>query len=226
MDNSFTTQRNVAFITGFALLFMAVLAGYGYGYAFGSIYVPNDHMKTLTNLHQAQGLFRSFIYSFLLVLVLDVVVAWGLYVFFRQVDEALSLLVAWFRLAYCGVFGVSFVCLLFALELLPYVPQEATMVMISLKTFLSMWSLGLIVFGVHLFLLAILLYKAGVPKIWSVFMLLASLAYAGIHTASLLFAEFAPYKSTAEGIFALPMAVGELGLACWLIFRGGKKKTA
>ena len=35
-------ERKMALVTGFSLVAMAILAGWGYGYAFNSIYVAND----------------------------------------------------------------------------------------------------------------------------------------------------------------------------------------
>jgi hypothetical protein len=50
--------------------------------------------------------------------VLDVVVAWALYRVFASVDESVSRLAAWFRLAYAAVFMVAIARLLEVLRLL------------------------------------------------------------------------------------------------------------
>ncbi|MGZ5218437.1 MAG: hypothetical protein ACXWC7_00110 [Chitinophagaceae bacterium] len=44
----------MALLTGISLLDMAVVAGFGYGYAFESLYVANDKAVTLSNLQAIQ----------------------------------------------------------------------------------------------------------------------------------------------------------------------------
>ena len=55
----------------------------------------------------SEGMFRLGVLSLYLVVVLDVVVAWALLRVFSPVNEGLSRLAAWFRLAYAAVFAVA-----------------------------------------------------------------------------------------------------------------------
>ena len=83
------TQRKMALVTGFSLIAMALLAGFAYGYGFEAIYVTSDRTATLLNLNNSKLLFRWVIFSFVIILILDVVVDWALYIFFKQVNESL-----------------------------------------------------------------------------------------------------------------------------------------
>lgn len=226
MNNPITMkiQQRMARITGITLFTMAMAAGLGYGYAFQSIYVSQDSAQTLLNLQHSEGLFRFFILSFLFILVLDVVAAWSLYYCFRPVDRALSLLAACFRLIYCAFFATSFLCLLFVLQMDKVSANEGLIVSV-LELFLSMWSLGLLLIGLHLLVLAWLMFKSVViPLVLVCFTFLAALCYLSGSLADLLMPDYQQYKATVDAIFSLPMALGELGLASWLLLKGRKLK--
>lgn len=215
----------MALVTGYSLVAMAILAGWGYGYAFNSIYVANDSAMTLTNLNHSTALFRWFILSFIGVLLLDVVVSWSLYLFFKPVHASLSLLSAWMRLVYAALLGVAILNLMMVLPLLTNVPQNDVLIMNSIKSFMAMWSLGLIVFGAHLFVLGYLVLKSGfIPKFFGGLLLLAAACYFGSNIANLLMSNYEQYKKTVDMIIGLPLAVSELGLAVWLLLKGGKTK--
>ncbi len=219
------TERTMALVAGFSLVAMAVFAGWGYGYAFGSIYVANDSATTLINLNHSTALFRGFIGSFVAVLLLDVIVAWSLYVFFKPVHAALSLLSAWLRLVYAALLGIAILNLVIVLPLLTNVPQNEVLIMNSLESFLAMWSLELIIFGVYLFVLGFLVLQSRfIPKVFGWLILLAAACYVGSNVANLMMSDYSQYKTTVDMVLGLPMAVGELSIAFWLLFKGGKTK--
>lgn len=228
MENtSFNSARQMALVSGFSLLAMAIFAGWGYGYAFGNIYVANDSVTTVANLNHSTGLFRGFILSFVGVLLLDIVVAWSLYLFFKPIHTSLSLLMAGFRLVYAALLGIALLNLLSVLPLLTNVPQNDVLIMNCIKSFLAMWSLGLIVFGAHLFVLAYLALQSGfIPKVFGLLILLAAFCYFGSNIANLLMPDYEQYKKTVDAILGLPMAAGELGIAIWLLVKGGKSHTS
>jgi uncharacterized membrane protein YfbV (UPF0208 family) len=83
------------------------------------------------------------------VAVLDLVVAWGLYVLLEPVSKNLSMLAAWFRLVYAAVFAIALNPLLAVLQLLEggkYLQAFETnqlhaQVMLSLGAFKAGWDL-------------------------------------------------------------------------------------
>ncbi|HMK06211.1 MAG TPA: DUF4386 domain-containing protein, partial [Flavobacterium sp.] len=121
---TFTIERRMALIAGLSLVIMAAIAGIAYGGMFQKLYIVDDANATLTNLTGSSSLFRLFILLFLIVLILDLIVAWALYVFFKHVNEPLSLLSALFRLMYCALFGVSFLSLISVQHQLNDAPQN------------------------------------------------------------------------------------------------------
>ncbi len=81
--------RAAAMAAGAGLLVMAVIAGLGFA-AFESLVVPADAATTARNIADNELLFRAVICGFLIVVVLDVVVAWALYVFLRPAGRSSS----------------------------------------------------------------------------------------------------------------------------------------
>jgi Domain of unknown function (DUF4386) len=116
-----------------------------------------------------RGLFRVAIGGFFAVAILDVVVAWGLYFVFQPVNRSLSLLAALFRVVYATLFAVAVNNLLSALQLVGGADflkafgrdQVQAQMMVLLGAFQSGWDLALIVFGLHLCVLGILVFRSG-----------------------------------------------------------------
>ncbi|HAA14831.1 MAG TPA: hypothetical protein DCE41_25340, partial [Cytophagales bacterium] len=100
---------------------------------------------------------------------------------------------------------------------------DADVILSHLQRFDRIWSRGLSLFGVHLLGLGLLGWKAPrFPKVLAVLLLIAGLSYTGIHAAKWAAPEAAAAIQQVENVLALPMALGELALAVWLIIRGGR----
>lgn len=219
------TTPKIALVAGLSLIAMALIAGFAYGYGFENIYVANDGSATLKNLNESTALFRWVLFSFVIILILDVVVAWALYLFLKQVNESLSLLSAWLRLVYAALLGIALLNLVGVLPEATDHPQSVSLTMAHFRAFLAMWSLGLIVFGGHLFLLGYLMLRSGfISKILGVLMLIASVCYIFANVAQLLLPNYEHYKATVDAVLSAPMALGELGLAGWLVWKGGRRR--
>lgn len=220
--------RQLALLAGGALLLMAAAAGFSYGYVHGSLIVTDDPVATFDKLAKAEGLFRLGILGWLLILVLDVGVAWALYLYMRPVQAGPALLMGWLRLAYAAVLGVAIMPLLTAAQLLglhsTLAPEVlGQQVMTQLATFESTWSLGLIVFGLHLLVLGYLALRARhIHQAFGWLLLLAGLGYVFVHVAKLLSPGEAAWLATTEQVLSVPMALGELAFAVWLLIRGGR----
>jgi len=191
---------------------------------FQNLIVPEDAAKTANNIMESELLFRFGICCILIVLILDVVIAWALYIFLKQVNNSLSLLTAWLRLVYAVMLGIAlinFVNVLILLNTTDYLAvfqtqQLHTNVMLSINTFYDVWAVGLIIFGFHLFLLGYLAFKSDfIPKIFGVVLIIAGLSYLVDYFGELLFPNF-------DAVISLVAGWGELIFMFWLLFRGGK----
>ncbi|WP_053074947.1 DUF4386 domain-containing protein [Ornithinibacillus californiensis] len=231
MATTLSSQRKSALTAGVALLLMALVAAFSYGYVQGTLVIPSDIGNTFTNIATSIQLYNAGILGWLIILVCDVVVAWALYVFFHPISKNLSLLGAWLRLIYASIFGVALLNLVFVsllsggtdFLLLVNENQLHALIMLFLDAFHVIWSIGLVIFGGHLMMISYLAFHTdSVPKLISIFLFLASIGYIVIH----LFQSFLPFLDgiihVLEIVFTVPMIVGELGFGLWLLFRGGK----
>jgi hypothetical protein len=218
-----TTQRNAALAAGVSLLLMTAAAIFA-NFVYNGVLVPGDAAATAQNILANELQFRLAIISFLVVIVLDVIVAWGLYVFFRPVNRTLSLLAAWFRVVYAAVFLVTILNLGNALRLLHSgdtlvvlnTGQLQVQALLELNAFSDGWSFALSVFGLHLIVLGYLVFKAGyMAKILGALVIIAGLGYLFDSLTGFLFPSF----SLAIGQFTF---IGELLLALWLLIKGVK----
>lgn len=222
--NEYTINRRLmAKLAGWSLIAMAIVAGIGYGYAFGAIYVKGDSAATLGNILQQRAMLPTVITTYSIMLLLDVVVALALYKFFLQDNPALSRIAGWLRVVYCVWLAVAILQLYYAQDLSAMKGADANAVMRYIDCFLHVWSQGLIVFGLHLLLVGTLACRtAAIPKLISGLAFFAGVAYLGTNILQQTWADYMLHKATVEAVLSLPMALGELVLAVWLVWKGGK----
>lgn len=232
LENNFVTngvsQRKAAIISGASLVLMALAAAFSAGYVFSNTIVADDTTATISNIKDSLSLFRAGIVGWLLILILDVLVAWSLYHFFQQVNKSISLLAAVFRWIYSSILGVAICCLL----LVPVVAANDSNILATplipflIDSFNSIWSMGLLIFGLHLTALAYLALKANfVPKVFGILLTIAGISYVLVSALKIIVPEMSATIGTIEMILGLPMAAGELALAIWLWIKGGKQKA-
>ena len=212
-------NRFFALTTGFSLILMAVAAGVAYGYGFQQLYVPGDAGATWSQLISRPELYNSLVGGFGVTLILDFVVAWSLYRYFQSRYPTLSVYMAALRLLYALFLAVA-VWYLIQLGGIRSGAPDPDGAMGAIAAFNKAWSLGLIVFGAHLLLLGVLVVRAPEsPSALGYLAAFAGLCYAGIHSAAALWPGFKQYQASVEAALGLPMALGELLLAFWFIFK-------
>jgi hypothetical protein len=228
-----TSQRPAALTAGLSLLVMFFAAMFANFAVVEGMLVPDDGTATLKNVLANLPLFRFGVIAFLVVLVCDVLAAWGLYVFFAPANEQLSKLAGWLRLTYTAVFGAAIFSLVSILHLLTdaslmamfETSQLQAQVMLYFSDFNSAWTFSLVLFGVHLFVLGYLIVRSGhAPKWIGVMLILAAIVYTADSFAKFLMPNYPEY-ATFFLIFLLIFGIiGELSLCLWLLFKGGKGK--
>ena len=218
--NANSTIRKASITAGAALLVMSALAGFGYQVAINGLVSDGNAAKTATNIMSHQALFGFGILSLFLVVALDVIVAWALYRVFKPVSERLSLLAAWLRIAYAGIFTVAISQLVGALHLLQdarqfdaaRAAQAHAQALAHINTFTDIWDAGLVLFGLHLLLIAYLAYRSSyVPTFLALLIAIAGLGY--------LFDSFARVTGSSPDVSTFTF-IGEFLLALWLVTRG------
>jgi hypothetical protein len=158
-----------AIIAGVGLLLMAIIAPIANFSIFQRLVVPDDAGKTFANIAASEGLFRLGIILFLATAILDIIVAWALYVFLKHINRSISLLAACFRIVYAAMLGIVAYYLINVIQLMSgagylssFDPDQLhAQVMLSLDNFKHGWNFALTIFGIHLLLLGYLLFRAG-----------------------------------------------------------------
>jgi hypothetical protein len=219
--------KQAAIITGIGLILMAILAPIANFSILEKLIAPGNAAKTTDNIIASKGHFRIGICCFMFVAVLDVIVAWALYIFLKPVNRSLSLLTACLRIVYATLLAAILTNLIYVLQLTSgadylsplQTNQLQAQIMLSLDTFNLGWQLGLIVFGFHLLLLGYLFFKAGyMRKILGILLMLAAVGYSIDGFGKLL----SPNYNTSIAMFTF---IGEVILIFWLLIKGTKIQT-
>lgn len=220
--NPHRSIRNASLTAGVGLLLMSALAGFGNFVALQGLVTQGNAAQTARDITESAGLFRAGIASLLVVIALDVVIAWALYRVFSPVSKNISVLAAAFRLVYAGVFMVAVGHLLGVLRLLSNddylsvfsAAQLHAQALLGIKSFSDLWHAGLGLFGLHLLVIGYLAYRSGyVPKFLGVLLAVAGLGYVTDSFGAVL------SQGTWTDVSSFTF-LGEFLLALWLVIRG------
>lgn len=223
--------RQSAVIAGISLLIMTIAALFSYGYIHSSLIINGDSIATLKKIQASAGLFNAEILGWLVILITDILVSWAFYIYLKPIHRCYALLAAWLRLIYTAVLAIAISNLIQVGILVNQSSQLfnhsvdtlASQVMMSIQTFESVWSLGLIVFGLHLLAVGLVTSKTRiVPKAISILLCIAGASYMLIHLLHGFIPNLENVTSMLEMILNIPMIVGELGFGIWLLIKGGK----
>lgn len=219
------TLRQAALTAGFAGLIM-LATPFAEFLVYPKLLIPGNIEATARNIVANQGLFLAEMFAYLITFICDVLVAWALYVLLSPVNRSLSLLTAWFRLVYTviALFALLKLATVFRILTTPdYLTvvgpdQLHAQVQLLLKSFKYEWSMGLVLFGIHLGLLAYLVYRSGyIPRILGVFLAIAALGYPIYYLSPYL------YPNAKPGFIMIAFSgSGELIFTLWLLVRGWK----
>lgn len=217
------SEKRAGLIAGISLIVMAMAAGFAYGFAQDKLVdVSAEIMKQ--NLLENQSLFYAVLAAWALIFITDLIVSKALFNVFSHTNRRISAITALVRIAYTLMLGVGILQLS---SLVPLLNGHEIKVDVRLPfaLFERIWSAGLIIFGFHLIGLGYLSIKSKfIPALLGYLLYLAGVSYILIHAAR-QFALFGqPVIDSAETILAIPMALGELLLAIWLIYKGLRKK--
>jgi hypothetical protein len=226
-----TSQRKYALIAGFSLLAMTIAAIFANFFVFESLVVQKDAMTTANNISADSGKFLLGLFAFGFVIILDFVVAWALYIFFKPVYQKISFITAGLRIIY----GIIFAIALFSLTNILFLLKETTdsvinfelanQIMASVNEFSNIWNFGFLFFGLHLVLLGYIVFKSKFFKSKFIRMILAILlVIAGLgYILDTLGAFFIANYSMEIAMFTF---IGEVLFMFWLLINGGKVKSS
>jgi hypothetical protein len=218
------TLRQAALIAGFGLLVMGVLAPLAELFVYPELVIRGDIEATVANIQAQGGLYLAGFFAYLVVFILDIVVAWALYALLAPVNRPVSLLTAWMRLMYTAIAFYALFKLVSVYRLVNnpeflavFGPDQLhAQALLLLKSFRYEWSASLILFGIHLLMVGYLVYRSNyIPKIVGVIVGIAGLGW--------LVYEIAQFLLPGVDLGWLMITFfGELIFMAWLVIRGWK----
>ncbi|WP_283153762.1 DUF4386 domain-containing protein [Guptibacillus hwajinpoensis] len=220
-------QQKAAVLSGIALLVMTVAAVFAQGYVHSSLVVEGDAATTLKNIQASQGLFRLEVLGWLIIIILDLIVSWGFYLFLKPFHAGYALLAGGLRFLYTVILAIAVSHLVITnsvvqnAELGTSSDTVAQQVMDAITAFEAIWSFGLIIFGLHLIVVGMVAWNTTrIPKVISFLVVLAGFSYSLIHFMYQFIPQIENVTGLLELILMVPMVIGELGFGIWLLVKG------
>ena len=226
IDNS---QRTAAKVAGIAGLLAFALVVFGNYVLLEPLIVPRNAVDTARNILAHQTQFRFALACFITYDIGGIVLLTALYVILAPVNRGLALAGALFRLVFVMLWLVAPLNSLGALRLLSdasylqvFEPDRLqALARAQIAASFDDYYVGLPFFGLAATVCAWLWLKSGyIPKGLSIFGVIASGWCVFCAFAYLIFPDF--NKIVNDYIFDSPMALFELILSFWLLFKGLK----
>src|SRR5947207_4761608 len=226
IDNS---QRTAAKVAGIAGLFTFAIVVFGNFVLLGPLIVPRNAADTARNILAHETQFRAALVCFITYGIGVIVLATALYVILAPVNRGLALAGALFRLVFAMLWLIAPLNSLAALRLLgdtpylkifdPYHLQALALVQIAGS--FDDYYVGLPFFGLAATVCAWLWLKSKyIPRGLSIFGLIGSAWCVVCAFLYLIFPHF--NKIVNDWWFDFPMALFELVVSFWLLFKGLK----
>ncbi|MFK3960279.1 DUF4386 domain-containing protein [Guptibacillus hwajinpoensis] len=221
-------QQKAAVFSAIALFIMTFAAFFAQGYVHSSLVIEGDAVTTLKNIQASQVLFRLEVLGWLIIIIMDLIVSWGFYVFLKPLHPAYAFLGGWLRFLYTAILAnaVSHLVItnsVFQNSVLGTWSRVSQQAMDSITAFEAIWSFGLIIFGLHLIVVGLIAMKTiMIPKLISILVVLAGFSYSLVHFMYNFIPQIENVIGLLELILMAPMVIGELGFGIWLFVKGRK----
>lgn len=229
-DNEWQIGR-VANVIGIGFICMLIPAFFAEFAVRNGMIIWDDPILTFQTIKAELGKFELGILGFMIVLLIDVMVAAAFYQLVKWQNKSLALLMTSFRIVHICIKGAGMIGLVMARDLvkstdaLPQVELEfvARETIQLLKLHDLGFGMGLFFFGIHLILLAKMLFSIEWMSRFIAWMILASGVGFSINTLAYFFAGDVEWIQTSILIvLILPMTFAEMSLGIWLMAK--KKK--
>ncbi len=230
--NLYQDHRNLARITGIMYLLVIICAGFSQGYVRGTLIYFDDALMTADNILTNQGLFRLGFTTDLVAFLLDAAISVMLYVLLKPAGKTLALASSAFRLlAHPAIGSINLLNHFMALELLEgtafvsaFSPEQVHVMVLEL---MNAHRIGYLIagafFGIHLFLLGVLIYRSvSFPKVFGILLILAAAGYLMESFGDFLFPGNEAWLANVVGFSA---AIGEVSLTFYLLIIGVRESV-
>jgi hypothetical protein len=191
-----------------------------------SIVVSGDAAATVANLMASESMFRLGMVAETVIVLVEIVVSALLYVLFRSVSRPLSLAAALARFLQAAVQAVNLITAVPALLLLggagyvtAFAPEQwNALVLLFADTNAFMILLWGLIFGFHLLLLGVLVYRSGfLPRILGILLMIGAVGYLAQSYGHILTPQYDELLANVVIALSIP---GELAFTVWLLWKG------
>src|SRR5438045_6790171 len=224
------SQRTAAKVAGIAGLLAFVLVVFGNYVLLGPLVIPRNAVDTAANILAVQMQFRFAAVCFFTYAIGVVVLLSALYVILAPVNRGLALAGALFRLVFAMLWLIAPLNSLAALRLPGDTPYRKmfepdrlqALARVQIAGSFDDYYVGLPFFGLAATVCAWLWFKSNyIPKGLSIFGVIASAWCVFCAIVYLIFPNF--NQIVNDYVFDSPMAIFELVVSFWLLFKGLKK---
>ncbi|WP_417197422.1 DUF4386 domain-containing protein [Bizionia sp.] len=222
-------MKQLAKISGVSYL-LIFLAGFYANFAvLESLIDSNSTANTTTNFINNHSQLGRGLFGFVVMLLFDVLLIWSLFGITKAVSKKLSYVASFFRLLH----ALFFCAALFKLWEGYQITADAVIssdlqVRVSelLLGFDTLWTIGLLFFGIHLIVLGYLTVKSiAIPKAIGILLVFSAIGYVIDGLAKLYLPNYMEHKDVFEMIVILPSVLGEFSFTIWLLIKGFNKQT-
>ena len=224
IDNS---QRTAAKVAGIAGLITFAIVVFGNYVLLGPLIVPRNAVDTARNILAHQTQFRIALTCFITYGIGTIVLLSALYVIFAPINRGLALAGAFFRLVFAMLWLIAPLNSLAAIRLLGdasylkvFEPDRLqALARVQIAGSFDDYYVGLPFFGLAATVCAWLWFKSNyIPRGLSIFGVIGSAWCVFCAFVYLIFPHF--NKIVNDYIFDTPMALFELAVSVWLLFKG------
>ncbi len=199
-----TTPSQAAKIVGIALLLMVIFAVVGLLPLLELIEFGNE-IVTKNNINDNKSAFTLGIIFYFIILILDIIVAFALYIVLKPAQHKIALATMAFRLAYTAVNLIAVISL--------------ALLYTSVYDYTTL--IAYFFFIIHLFVLGYATVKSGyIPKWIGIFVIIASFSY-----LVTTYGEFVISENLYDILYPIamvPASLAELTLGLYLLIRNSK----
>lgn len=229
-QEGYLMKKSTVRLTGLLYLLVIICAGFSQGYVRESLLVPGNAVATATNILENEGLFRLGLATDLIAFILDAAISVLFFQMLKPFGLTLAMISSALRLlAHPAIGALNLLNHYMAFQVLNgadflSVFDTAQLQSLSLL-FMDAHRYGYLIaggfFGVHCFLLGLLLYKSNMfPRLFGLLMILAAIGYSMETFGDFLFPGNETWLAWVVGLSA---ALGEVGLTFYMLIQGTKK---
>ena len=206
-------------LTGIGYLIIFISGFFANFYVLESFYISDNPEQTLTKISQNLGVFDAGILSFVIMVLVDAILAWPLFVILKDVNKNIAAVSSYLRLVNAIIFGIA-LFQLFGIQETVVSNGNPELIIDHYDTFQFTWNIGLVLFGLHLLFLGYLVFKSEyITKVIGVLLIIAGVSYLLDSIAILTLDNYANYKDILSNMVIIGGILGEFSLTIRLLVK-------